>query len=356
MNNKYEALEAMLANYFENGADIETVLAEYPEFADELRPLLQAAIGANALATPSVPADVARRGRTRLLQQAAQIRDAAPAPRASLFNFRLATIALTLLLVFFTGGTGLVRASSSALPGDILYTVKRSWENTRVWFADNGEILRLEAEFEDERREEVAELLVYSRVAIVEFEGEVTNRNGSKWEVAGVPVIVSGEINVDPSIHVGSDVIVSGRTESDGVVFATKIILSHPENENDATPTEMPDEDVGEAEDVEMPESEDDEEQGNDSEPEDDGESDDELEGGDESDDEEQDNDSEPEDDGESDDEPEDDGEADDEEQDDGSESEDDSESGDEPEGDGESDNEEQDDGHEPDDEVDDDD
>ena len=282
--NKYEALEAMLQNTLEHGTDIETLLAEFPEFSAELRPLLEAAMDAQSASVPAASDDVVRRGRTRLLQHAAQIRDAAPAPRASLFNFRLATVALTLLLVFFVGGTGLVRASNSALPGDGLYTVKRGWENTRVWFADDDESTRLQAEYEEERREEVQELLAYSRVAIIRFEGVVTLLDGSKWEVAGVPVIVSDQTDIDADIRIGSDVIVSGRTESDGVVFANEITLSHPENENSVAPTEMPAEDLDEPEEVETPESEedgaetpepeDDEEQNDDDEAEDDGESD----------------------------------------------------------------------------------
>jgi hypothetical protein len=42
--------------------------------------------------------------------------------------------ALVLTLVFFFSGTGLVRASSSTLPGDNLYGVKRTWEDVRLLF------------------------------------------------------------------------------------------------------------------------------------------------------------------------------------------------------------------------------
>ena len=260
--NKYEVLETMLENIFEHGADIESSLAEFPEFAEELRPLLQSAMSASALAAPPASADVARRGRTRLLAQAAKIRDTAPASRVSFFSFRLATAALTLLLVFFVGGTGIVNASASALPGDNLYAVKRGWESAHFWFADEDKTASLEAEYEEERRGEVQELLGGGRLAAVRFEGVVSSLNGSKWEVAGVPVIVSKEADVEDAIQVGSDVIVSGQTQSDGTVLAEMIVLSGHSEDHIEIPVESPEAEIetaDEPEESEIPESEEDE-------------------------------------------------------------------------------------------------
>ena len=45
----YEALEVCL-NALETGADIEAVLNLYPQFADELRPILETSIQARSLA------------------------------------------------------------------------------------------------------------------------------------------------------------------------------------------------------------------------------------------------------------------------------------------------------------------
>ncbi|MCP4141696.1 MAG: hypothetical protein GY755_15725 [Chloroflexi bacterium] len=255
--NKYEMLESMLENIFENDADIESALAEFPEFAEELRPLVESAMDASALVVPPASADVARRGRTRLLAEAAKMRDAAPAPRASFFDFRLATLTLTLLLIFFVGGTTIVQASASALPGDGLYVVKRGWEDVSLRFADKDKQLNLEAKYEEERREEVQELLGGGRLVAVRFEGVVTRLNGSKWEVAGVPVSVSEETEIDMRINIGSDVIVSGKTKSDGTVLAEKIILSgHPEGHKELPATPREEEEVDEPEEKETPEAE----------------------------------------------------------------------------------------------------
>ncbi len=264
--NKYEALETMLENIFERGADIENSLAEFPEFAEELRPLLESAMDANALSALPAPTDVVTRGRTRLLAQAAKMQNVAPVSRVSFFDLRLATAALTLLIIFFVGGTGIVQASTFALPGDSLYPIKLGWESTHYWFAGKDKIASIEAKHEEERREEVQELLGRGRLAAVRFEGVVTVLNGSRWEVAGVPVIVSNETNVEDAIQIGSDVIVSGQTQSDGAVLAETIVLSGHSEDHEEEPVETTTEasgaeEIDEPVETETPEPDDDEDE-----------------------------------------------------------------------------------------------
>ncbi len=256
---KNDALEIICQNVLEQGRDPESSLAEFPQYADELRPLLQAAIDAKEAVPVVVSDEIMRRNRARLLQHAAQMREAASAPRqrASL-DFRRVFVPLALALAFFIGGTtGLVRASTSALPGDGLYAVKRGWESARFWFSDSVETARLETIYENERREEVQKLLGYGRFAAVQFEGQVITRDGNKWNVAGVPVTTSADTDIDPSIQIGTDVIVSGETSDDGTVLATSIILSFSEDIL-ITPTatmneSVETEDVPNSEDVDDP-------------------------------------------------------------------------------------------------------
>ncbi len=268
-NKKYDILETILENIFEQGTDVEASLAEFPEYADELRPLLQAALASQEIAPAAVPDDVLRRGRARLLQQAAQMRDAASAPRASLFDFRFASVALGLVLIFLISGAGLISVSASSLPGDSLYPVKLGWESAHFWFADEAKTASLKVKYEEERREEVQALLGGRRLATVQFEGVVASLNGSKWEVAGVPVILSVDAQVEAGIAIGADVIVSGQTQSDGTVLATKIVLSgHSEDQMPAEDSSI--EELEEKEGVDSrgvtltpkPESEDDEDDG----------------------------------------------------------------------------------------------
>ena len=57
MSNLYDILEICLEEV-ENGADIDTVLFRYPQFAEELRPILETSTQAKMLAA----ADPSRRG------------------------------------------------------------------------------------------------------------------------------------------------------------------------------------------------------------------------------------------------------------------------------------------------------
>ena len=119
MNEKlYEALEVCL-QAVETGADVESVLKRYPQMADELRPIFETSLQAQSLAVPSVPEDAMRRGRARVLQHAAEMRESTIKPRKSRFSFARLATSLVLALIFILSGTGLVRASNRAC---LLYT------------------------------------------------------------------------------------------------------------------------------------------------------------------------------------------------------------------------------------------
>ena len=230
MNEKmYETIEVCL-QAVETGADIESVLKRYPQMTEELRPILEASIQAGSLAATSVPEDAMRRGRARVLQHAAEMRESAVAPKKSRFVFgRLAT-SLALALIFILSGTGLVRASNGALPGDNLYPIKRTWEDMRLLlvFSPEGRE-ELEDEFERERVHEVDELLTEGRHETIAFAGLVTAQNGDYWVVSGIPVQITpdSKLPVDP-VTVGASIIVEGRTNLQGFVEADRVELLEP--------------------------------------------------------------------------------------------------------------------------------
>lgn len=225
MNEKlYEALEICL-NDLEAGADLGSVLMRYPEMADELRPLLEASIAARSLGSYQVPVPAMRRGRARVLQHAAEMREAGQKPRWFGIAFRRLATALALASVFFLSGTGLVRASNGALPGDNLYPVKRTWEGVQLVFVVNPESREeLENEFELERLEEVDELLGAKKYQSISFTGTVIGQNGDKWSVSGIPVqiVPSSHLPVDP-INVGTFISVLGHTNAQGFVEVDRI-------------------------------------------------------------------------------------------------------------------------------------
>jgi hypothetical protein len=75
MTNLYEVLEICLQD-IEQGADIETVLFRYPDLAEELRPILETSMDAGNIAVPPPSIDVVQRNRAKVLQHAAQMREA----------------------------------------------------------------------------------------------------------------------------------------------------------------------------------------------------------------------------------------------------------------------------------------
>ncbi len=220
----FNALETCL-QALEQGETLDAALARFPALADELRPILETSLHARSLGDSAVPGDAQRRGRAKLLQRAAEIREAKRAPRRTwIFAFRPVAVAL-MLVAFFLSSTGLVRASSTSLPGDNLYPVKRTWEDLRLVFVSTEQEREdLELAYENERLEEINELLAEGRTETVSFVGYVTAQTDSQWTVAGVPVVISSETSLptDP-ITVGAAVMVTGRTDAQGFLVAQSI-------------------------------------------------------------------------------------------------------------------------------------
>ncbi|MFZ5885648.1 MAG: DUF5667 domain-containing protein [Chloroflexota bacterium] len=235
--NKYEILEICLKE-LEQGADVDTVLFRRPELADELRPILEAAVKAKAMAVPPPSETVMRRSRARVLQRAAELREQRerktifflpPVRRGWLAPLRRAFVMFAVVAMLFVSGTSLVRASTTTLPGDSLYPVKRTWESLSLFFVFNPEQREaLEFEHENERLEELHELIARGRSAKVDFSGYVTRQSGTEWQVSGIPVFLSAEtlLPAEP-VTVGAAVRVRGQTQGAGVL-AQQIELLPP--------------------------------------------------------------------------------------------------------------------------------
>lgn len=225
----FDALEACL-QALEQGETLDAALARFPALADDLRPILQASLHARTLAAPPPSDAVQRRGRARLLQRAAEMREAKVAPRRT-WVFRLRPVAVAfLLIIFLLSGTGLVRASSAALPGDNLYPVKRAWEGARLLFAfSTMEREGLEMEYENERLEEVRELLARGRIERVSFSGYVTSQKEGRWMISGIPVQIGAQtiLPAEP-ISARMAVTVYGLTTLQGYVEASRVEILPP--------------------------------------------------------------------------------------------------------------------------------
>jgi uncharacterized protein DUF5666/uncharacterized protein DUF5667 len=236
----YDALEACI-DALQRGEDIESCLARYPRLAVDLRPLLAAAVDAASLAVEAVPAEVARRGKSRFLNAAAELRERdargtkrAAAP-AALVRFRrsflitLSTATVAVLAFVFLGSVGLVYASSNSLPGDALYRVKISWEDLRLQFAKGQAREVLQDRYEQERVDEVDELLERGRAEDVEFTGVVSAASPDRLVVSGITVFVTDQTQVEGNIAVDARVKVEGFTQKDGTIVSSevKVLNSH---------------------------------------------------------------------------------------------------------------------------------
>lgn len=157
-----EALTAMQRE----GASLADVLAEHPELADSLRPVLEEADRLRDL-RPEGPRRVfVVSTKHRLMNRIAhRMRERSAEPRRKqrwlgwLRRPAMAFASLALALVLLLSMTGVVYAASDSLPGDPLYGVKRGVEQARLSLAlsDEGRIGLLH-QYTQERLEEIQAL------------------------------------------------------------------------------------------------------------------------------------------------------------------------------------------------------
>jgi hypothetical protein len=231
------------------GKALEECLSDHPSHAEELRPLLQAAVRVWGIPVPRARPSAVQAGRERLLASA-NFQRTAPTPVSSgrfsrytkqvlgtltifplgnrhpslNFAFRMAAILVIVLLA--TGGIT-VKASASSLPGDKLYPVKRTWEALRLSTAINQQRKQqLIEQFATERRDEVKELIQLHRAETVEFQAPLEKIDAEHWVVDGFQIQIDPETTMEGQPETGGDVDVRARLESDGTLIAIQVRAS----------------------------------------------------------------------------------------------------------------------------------
>ena len=249
----FDAFETCL-QALEKGETLDASLARFPGLAAELRPMIEASFHARALDGLPVSDEVQRLGRLRLLQRAAEMRKTRRGPRRTwVYNFRPLAVSL-MLVIFFLSSTGLVRASSGALPGDNLYPVKRTWEEMRLFFTfANEEHKNLEMEYKNERLDETHDLLAERRAESITFSGYITAQSDVQWMVSGITVFINPQtILPRQPVTVGSVVTVHGMTTLDAYVDAQRIEIVPPGISIPTPKPEIEEEDKGNVPSQEM--------------------------------------------------------------------------------------------------------
>jgi hypothetical protein len=194
------------------GEPLERILADYPERAEELRPLLESArmAQANALYLPPVSGN--QRSRVQFLEAAA--RQARRQPKVAFSLPRFAPLLLSAVMLVLVAVFGLALASGRSLPGQPLYGMKRSVEQAQL--ALSGDALgriALEDTFDQRRAEEVRRLILAGKEQPVEFSGFLSRRiqdGYDQWSAGGIDFSLSGSLQATAGSMAGGYVDIRG--------------------------------------------------------------------------------------------------------------------------------------------------
>jgi hypothetical protein len=211
-------------NALRQGEMLETCIMRYPELADELRPLLESIQLLSLYSAEEVSLDVLQRNKGRIQEHANKLfNDKKAFPLISRFT-RRALVFTSILLFLIITGSDLIIVSARALPGEALYALKRTVENTQLKFVSNSDQKKLlEYEFRQRRLEETEILLSSKKIALVEFDGVVQQELQNGWLIEDIPVVVTPNTFLEFVITIGGDVEVIGQTQMDGSVIADRI-------------------------------------------------------------------------------------------------------------------------------------
>lgn len=155
-----EILDRLIAE-IRKGRSFDDCLLEYPDYADELRPLLHLADSISELPRPEPNAEVVE----ATVKQATAVSGKQKISKR--FSFRdifvlrpvmVRVFAVILLILVF--GVATVSLSANSLPGDVLYAVKVAAERAQLFLTiDTEGKARLHAVFADKRTDEFEALL-----------------------------------------------------------------------------------------------------------------------------------------------------------------------------------------------------
>lgn len=237
---RFESILDESISALQAGVPIEEILAEAPDYAQELRPLLYAAM---VLADPDptlVPAERKEILRTQYLVQAAELPPKLPTfgdktqavfhivrrrfTKQALLN-DLVTVGITVALTLVMVTLILSFASRNSIPGDLLYSVKRISENIRLSFTfDENRRDALEDNFHQERLAEIEQLTRQNRAAAIQFEGILDTKGENLWVIEGLTVFLPEDGLIIQGDPVEGDMVeVVGFLRTDAVLIAETI-------------------------------------------------------------------------------------------------------------------------------------
>jgi hypothetical protein len=243
------------------GATLESCLARYPQYATDLRPILQTAQTLQTMAVPQERIESVQAGKQRLFdvyaRKAAVSKTAfQPVSESSISRFiqqllirltgkddldmKLVTrfaIALLLVVGLMIGGGITASVSASALPGDTLYPLKLSLEDLNLLLANTPQTRQsLELQYQNTRQQEVQSVIQLGRQTGINFIGILSLINPDSWMIGGLSVKLDGWTKIIGAPTIGSIINVAGETKQDGTILAHTLTVQGQTNPMVSTP------------------------------------------------------------------------------------------------------------------------
>ncbi|HMR63688.1 MAG TPA: DUF5667 domain-containing protein [Anaerolineae bacterium] len=237
---RFEAVLDESISALQAGIPIEEILAEAPDYAGELRPLLYAAQLVTDPQPQAVPEERKQALRAQYLTEAVELSPISPTltekgqailnimrrrfSRRAMLN-DLVTVGVTIVLTLVMSFLVLSYAAQDSLPGDMLYTVKRVTESARLTLTfEKDSRAALVETFNHTRILEIEELIRQKRAAMVDFSGILETKGKNLWVIEGLTVFVPEDIgNLEADLQEGDPVEVIGLLRTNTILLAESI-------------------------------------------------------------------------------------------------------------------------------------
>jgi len=239
MTDRFESILDEGISALQAGVPLDEILAEVPEYAAELRPLLYAAL---LLADPNPKLVPAERKAALHAEYMAQIAELPPVHPSfgeklravqSVIKRRLTpkmvlndllTVIITVILTLSMAALVLSYAARDTIPGDLLYGVKQITEGVQLLLTtDDARQLELQNEFNQRRLAEIDQLVKQKRAAVVNFKGTLETKSSTLWVVEGHTVFLPADVNIRGTPEEGDQVEVVGLLRTNNVLVADTI-------------------------------------------------------------------------------------------------------------------------------------
>jgi hypothetical protein len=239
MTDRFESILDESISALQAGVPIEDILAEVPEYAVELRPLLYAA---TLLADPNpelLPEERKVSLRSEYIKQAAELPPVSPTvaeKTQAIFSIirkrttrgavmsDIMTVTITVILTLIMTLLILNFLARDTIPGDLLYGVKRASESMQLMLATSDDTrLELDEAFNRRRLNEIEQLIERKRTAVVTYSGILDAKGENLWIIEGHTIVLPADTIIEGDPQEGDRVEVIGLLRTNNTLVANKI-------------------------------------------------------------------------------------------------------------------------------------